>query len=46
MKHREEEGKRVGGEGLIRNDRPSPQQKILDPPLPPIWRLISFSVCY
>jgi hypothetical protein len=22
-----------GGEGMIRNDRPSPHQKILDPPL-------------
>jgi hypothetical protein len=29
----EEEGKREGGEGMIRNDRPSPHQKILDPPL-------------
>jgi hypothetical protein len=29
----EEEGKREGG-GMIRNDRPSPHQKILDPPLP------------
>jgi hypothetical protein len=31
----EEEGKgrEEGGEGMIRNDRPSPHQKILDPPL-------------
>jgi hypothetical protein len=26
-------GREEGGEGMIRNDRPSPHQKILDPPL-------------
>jgi hypothetical protein len=29
-------GREEGGEGMIRNDRPSPHQKILDPPLP-LW---------
>jgi hypothetical protein len=28
-------GREEGGEGMIRNDRPSPHQKILDPPLGP-----------
>jgi hypothetical protein len=26
-------GRKEGAEGMIRNDRPSPHQKILDPPL-------------
>jgi hypothetical protein len=45
-------GREEGGEGMIRNDRPSPHQKILDPPLTtsansrlvPEFILIAFTV--
>jgi hypothetical protein len=37
-------GREEGGEGMIRNDRPSPHQKILDPPLARSKSVINFLI--